>query len=54
MYAFTFFMSSFFPNLLFAKTRAEMMADFVYWVPDVIAIAIALLVAVFTRLKNVP
>ena len=49
IYAFTFFMAAFFPNLLFAESRRRMMAELGYWVPDAIAIAMALLVALFTR-----
>src|SRR5262245_37096386 len=49
IYAFTFFMAAFFPNLLSAEDRRRMAADFGYWVPDIIAIVMALLLALFTR-----
>jgi serine/threonine-protein kinase len=54
MYAFTFFMAAFFPNLLFADTRAAMLARFEYMVPDVLAILMALGVAAFTLYQAVP
>jgi hypothetical protein len=54
MYAFTFFMAAFFPNLLFAEARAQMMAQFAYMVHDIFAIVMALLVAAFTLYKGVP
>jgi eukaryotic-like serine/threonine-protein kinase len=53
IYAFTFFMAGFFPNLLFTEGRRQMVADLAYWVPDIIAIAMALLVALFTRSNRV-
>jgi tRNA A-37 threonylcarbamoyl transferase component Bud32 len=53
IYAFTFFMAAFFPNLLFAAERRQMMAELAYWLPDMIAIAMALLVALFTRSDRV-
>jgi serine/threonine-protein kinase len=54
MYAFTFFMAAFLPNLLFAETRAQMRATFEYWVPGVVAIAMALVVASVTLVKRMP
>jgi serine/threonine-protein kinase len=54
MYAFTFFMAGFLPSLFFAEGRATMIANFVYWIPDVVAIAMALVVAAFTLYKRVP
>jgi hypothetical protein len=54
LYSFTFFMAAFFPNLLSADGRAQMMAEIAYWVPDVIAIVMALLVAAFTLSRRVP
>jgi eukaryotic-like serine/threonine-protein kinase len=53
IYAFTFFMAAFFPNLLFAEERRRMIAELGYWVPDMIAIVMALLVALFTRSNRV-
>jgi serine/threonine-protein kinase len=54
MYAFTFFMAAFFPNLLFTETRAAMVANFAYMVPDILAIVLALAVAAFTLYDGVP
>jgi serine/threonine-protein kinase len=54
MYAFTFFMAAFFPNLIFSDRRAAMLADFVYWVPAIVAIAMALVVAAFTLYPAMP
>ena len=54
MYTFTFFMAGFLPSLLFEADRARMLATFVYWVPDLIAIAMALVVAAFTLIERVP
>jgi uncharacterized protein (DUF486 family) len=54
MYAVTFFMAAFFPNLLFAETRAAMVANFACMVPDVLAIVLALVVAAFTLYQGVP
>ncbi len=48
MYAFTFFMAGYFPNLLFDSARAQMMSSPEFWVPGVIAIAMALIVAALT------
>src|SRR5262245_55341216 len=46
-------MAAFFPNLLFAEARRRMMDGLAYWIPDIIAIAMALLVALFTRSNRV-
>ena len=54
LYAFTFFMAGFFPNLLFQVDRARMMADPMHWVPGVVAIGLALVVAAFTFSSRVP
>jgi serine/threonine-protein kinase len=54
MYAFTFFMAAFLPNLIFDDARAQMLANFGYWVPDLFAIAMALIVAAFTLVERVP
>jgi serine/threonine-protein kinase len=54
IYAFTFFMAAFFPNLLSEADRAQMKAELVYWIPAVVAIALALVVAAFTLIRRVP
>lgn len=54
VYAFVFFMSSFMGTLFFAEGRAEMLANPGYWLPDILSIAIALLVAALTLTKRVP
>ena len=54
MYAFTFFMAAFLPNLLFERERAEMFANFVFWIPDVVAIVLGLVVAACTLNSRVP
>ena len=48
LYAFTFFMAGFFPNLLFANERALLFRDPLNWVPGVVSIALALLMWTFT------
>ena len=53
LYAFIFFMAGFFPSLLVAEDRAHMLEHPVHWVPGVASIALALLVAAFTRLPSV-
>jgi serine/threonine-protein kinase len=53
IYAFTFFMAAFFPDVLFAEGRRQMLDQLGYWVPDIIAIAMALVVALFTRSNRV-
>jgi serine/threonine-protein kinase len=53
MYAFTFFMAGYFPNLLFDTARAQMMSSPEFWVPGVVAIAMALIVAALTT-ANLP
>jgi hypothetical protein len=53
-YAFVFFMSAFMGNLFFAEARAEMLANPGYWLPDILSIAMALLVAALTLTKKVP
>jgi serine/threonine-protein kinase len=52
MYAFTFFMAGFFQDLLFADARAMMLSSPLYWLPGVLAIAMALLVAALTVYAN--
>jgi eukaryotic-like serine/threonine-protein kinase len=54
VYAFVFFMSAFMGNLFFAEARAEMLANPGYWLPDILSIAMALLVAALTLTKKVP
>ena len=54
MYAFTFLMAGFVPSLVLPNTRALLLANFIYWVPDVIAIVVALGVAAFTFYKGAP
>jgi hypothetical protein len=54
LYAFTFFMAAFVPNLVSATDRARLLADVAYWIPDIVAIALALLVAAFTLSDRVP
>src|SRR5262245_42681714 len=50
LYAFTFFMADFVPRLLIPSERAILLDRAVNWVPGVIAITVAVLVAVATRL----
>jgi hypothetical protein len=54
LYAFTFFMAGFFPSLLVAEDRARLFQETLHWVPGVVSIAMALLVAAFTLMKDVP
>ena len=54
MYAFTFFMAGYFPNLIFADARAMMLSSALYWLPGLIAIAMALVVAALTVYANLP
>ena len=54
MYAFTFFMAGYFPNLIFADARAMFFSSFEFWVPGVVAIVMALLVAALTAYANLP
>jgi serine/threonine protein kinase len=54
LYAFIFFMAGFFPSLLVAEDRAHMLETPLHWLPGVASIALALLVAAFTRLSAVP
>ena len=49
LYAFTFFMAAFFPPLLFPAERRILFARAVNWVPGVIAITVAVLVALAVR-----
>jgi serine/threonine-protein kinase len=54
LYAFTFFMAGFFPNLIDAGMRAVFWANPEHWVAGVISIAIALAVAALTTSTRVP
>jgi len=54
LYAFTFFMAGFLPSLLIAEERAHFFQESMHWVPGVVSIAMALLVAAFTLMKDVP
>lgn len=53
LYAFTFFMANFFPNLLSADQRAPFFGDPANWAPGVVSIALALVVSAFTRSPSV-
>ena len=54
MYAFTFLMAGYLPNLIFADARAMMLSSTLYWLPGVLAIALALVVAALTVYANLP
>jgi eukaryotic-like serine/threonine-protein kinase len=54
LYAFTFFMAGFFPNLIQAESRAEFWRNPEIWVPGLISIAVALTVAWFARSPRAP
>jgi serine/threonine-protein kinase len=54
MYAFTFFMAGYFPNLIFPAERAMMLSSPLYWLPGMLAIAMALVVAALTVYANLP
>ena len=54
VYAFIFFMAGFVGLLFSAENRAAMTAYPVYWLPDVVSIVLALLVAALTMTKRVP
>ena len=54
VYALVFFLSSFLFRLLSAEGRASMVANPLYWVPDVLSIGLALAVALFTRMPSLP
>ncbi len=53
LYAFTFFMAGFFPNLIDPEWRAHFWTNPEHWVAGVISIAIALAVAALTTSKRV-
>jgi serine/threonine-protein kinase len=54
LYAFVFFMAGVVPPLLSAEGRSYVLGNAGYWVPDFLAIAMALGVVWFTRLKTIP
>lgn len=54
VYAGVFFMAGIFPALVFPQVRAEFLSSPVAWAPATIGIAVALLVAFFTRTRFVP
>ena len=54
IYAFTFFMAGFVSALLSAEGRAELAANPIYWLPDVVFIGMGLLVAALTLTERVP
>ena len=54
MYAFTFFMAGYVPNLIFANARAMLLSSYEFWVPGLVAIAMALLVAALTAYAKLP
>jgi hypothetical protein len=54
MYAFTFFMAGYFPSLILKDARERLLAAPEFWVPGVVAIAMALLVAALTSYANLP
>jgi serine/threonine-protein kinase len=54
LYAFTFFMAGIFPALLFPADRARFLGNLVQWVPSVLGILMALLVASVIRSARVP
>lgn len=54
MYAFTFVMAGYFPNLIFAEARTILLFSYEFWVPGVVAIVMALLVAALTAYANLP
>ena len=53
LYAFTFFMAAFVPRLLISSQRAVLLERAVNWVPGAIAITVAVLVAVASRMVPV-
>jgi serine/threonine-protein kinase len=54
IYAFTFFMASFLPNLLIPAARARLLEAWTYWIPDALSILTALIVAALTMSQRVP
>lgn len=54
LYAFVFFMASYFPVLVYPEHRGYLFSSFLYWGPGAVSIAVALLVAGLTRIPRVP
>ena len=54
MYAFTFFMAGYVSNLIFADSRAFLLSSPLYWLPGVLAMAMALVVAALTVYASLP
>jgi eukaryotic-like serine/threonine-protein kinase len=54
LYAFTFLMAGYVPRLVLTGARARMIEDPVSWVPGLVAIAVALIVAAVTVMDRVP
>ena len=54
LYALIFFLSSFLFRLTSAEGLASLVAHPLYWLPDALAIGLALAVAQFTRMSSVP
>src|SRR4026207_1302782 len=54
VYALGFFLSSFVLRLPSPEGRASMVANPLYWVPELLAIGLALAVALFTRMPSLP
>src|SRR5436309_13286952 len=54
LYAFVFFMAGIFPALLFPADRARFLGSFAQWVPSVLGIGGALLVAAVIRSARLP
>lgn len=54
LYAFVFFMSGFLPSLLVPNDRERFLSSFLQWGPGAIAITVALLVAVLTKIPQIP
>jgi serine/threonine-protein kinase len=52
LYAFTFFMAAFFPRLLFADERRNLVEHAANWVPGVISISVAVSVALAIRMAR--
>src|ERR1044072_178254 len=52
LYAFTFFMADFFPILLFPAERRMLLLHWLHWIPGVISITVAVIVALAVRFAN--
>ena len=53
LYSFTFFMSAFGGNMLSASARAQMLAEYAYWIPDLAPIPAGLAVGRHCQLTRV-